>query len=309
MNGDRKRTPQPRRRRSGTGVRPTPRRLRNTLHEQVSSALKELTKPDPSDPEVHAARKFIKKSRATLRLMRDSLGDDIYRRENRALRDAARPLSAARDSKVLLEALETLSSKHRVDAATCEAVRAALTQEQERLHRQSAARKKLNRSRSMLRAVLRRSSRWPLGTGDDSQLVRSAKRVYRRGRRAFETACEDRNAENLHEWRKHVKYLWHQMQTLESPDCPAIAKRGRELHKLSDDLGDDHDLAVLSDWVRRKRGLLSRAASRKFFATIQRRQAHLQKSAFTRGRRAFSERPGRFAEKLERLSERNLRRL
>lgn len=257
--------------------------------------------PHPSDPEVHAARKFIKKSRATLRLMRDTLGETVYRRENEALRDAARPLSATRDSKVLLEALDAVSSKRGVGAATAEAVRAALSRERTRIHRQSTVRKQLNTSRRLLRGVLRRSSQWPLATAEDSQLVRSIKRVYRQGRRAFEAACEDKSAENLHEWRKHVKYLWHEMQVLESPYAPAIARKGSELHKLSDDLGDDHDLAVLADWVRRKRGLLSGKASKDFFAAIERRQADLQKSAFERGNRVFSDRPGKFAEELEKL--------
>jgi CHAD domain-containing protein len=152
------------------------------------------------------------------------------------------------------------------------------------------------KSRRRLRAVLRRSSRLPIGSADPSQLARSVKRVYRRARRAFEAACEEASAANLHEWRKHVKYLWHQMQFLESPGCPAIKRLGGEFHRLSDDLGDDHDLAVLRGWVQKKPALLSPGASRRFSAAVSRRQSHLQKAAFTRGLRIHSDRPGKFAE-------------
>jgi hypothetical protein len=41
-------------------------------------------------------------------LLRDALGKKAYRRENTALRDAARPLSAVRDGRVLLDALNSL---------------------------------------------------------------------------------------------------------------------------------------------------------------------------------------------------------
>jgi CHAD domain-containing protein len=286
-------------RRTGAVVRATPRQLRDALREQATSALAELEKPHPSDPEVHSARKSIKKARAMLRLMRDALGNEIYRRENEALRDAARPLSASRDSKVLLEAIDTLASKGDLDDAIVDTVRAALTREQARVQKRAAASKSLLTSRRLLRAVLRRATRWPIGSTGNSQLVRSGKRVYRRARRAFEAACEEKTAENLHEWRKHVKYLWHEMQFLETPRCPAIAELGSDLHKLSDDLGDDHDLAVLSEWVRRKRSLLDTRASKKFFAAVEKRQSRLQKAAFSRGRRVFADKPGKFADWLQ----------
>ena len=52
----------------------------------------ELTERVEADPEkaVHAARKAIKKERSLLRLARGSIGDRRRRRENDALRHAAR---------------------------------------------------------------------------------------------------------------------------------------------------------------------------------------------------------------------------
>jgi len=61
---------------------------------------------------VHEARKSFKRLRTTVRLARDELGDEVYRRENAAFRDAGRRLAGARDSQVLLETLAALCERH-----------------------------------------------------------------------------------------------------------------------------------------------------------------------------------------------------
>src|SRR5918996_5347350 len=61
---------------------------------------------------VHEARKSFKRLRTTVRLARDELGDEVYRRENAAFRDAGRRLAGARDSQVLLEALAAISERY-----------------------------------------------------------------------------------------------------------------------------------------------------------------------------------------------------
>src|SRR2546423_11834020 len=50
----------------------------------------------------------MKKLRALLRLARDELGDEVYRRENECFRDAARRLSGFRDADMMPGALEGL---------------------------------------------------------------------------------------------------------------------------------------------------------------------------------------------------------
>ena len=57
---------------------------------------------------VHATRKHIKKARALLRLVRDELGKEVFKEENRRLRDVARSFSSSRDACVRLQVLERL---------------------------------------------------------------------------------------------------------------------------------------------------------------------------------------------------------
>jgi hypothetical protein len=65
-----------------------------------------------------------------------------------------------------------------------------------------------------------------------------------------------------------MKYLWHALQVL-PPNQASAEERADVAHKLADHLGDDHDLAVLHDYVLARRTLLSRAAAR---ALVRRNQ-------------------------------------
>jgi hypothetical protein len=67
---------------------------------------------DPSidrDEGVHNARKGFKRIRAALRLVRDEIGEDIYKRENICFWDCSRLLAGARDSFVMVETLDALT--------------------------------------------------------------------------------------------------------------------------------------------------------------------------------------------------------
>src|SRR4051794_29055581 len=88
---------------------PRPADLAKRLRRQIATALAALRAKAPlSDETVHAARKQLKRARASLRLLRGAIGEDEYARENTRLRDAARPLARVRDAKVLLAAVERL---------------------------------------------------------------------------------------------------------------------------------------------------------------------------------------------------------
>jgi CHAD domain len=60
---------------------------------------------------VHETRTSLKRLRATVRLARAELGDEVYARENSAFREAGRRLAGARDSQVLLETLDALAER------------------------------------------------------------------------------------------------------------------------------------------------------------------------------------------------------
>src|SRR4029434_9837585 len=83
--------------------------VQRLLCHHIDQALKALQGNQPlSDAAVHGVRKQLKKGRADLRLLRKALGSQMYAYENAALRDMARPLTAVRDARALMDTLDSV---------------------------------------------------------------------------------------------------------------------------------------------------------------------------------------------------------
>ena len=101
----------------------------------------------------------------------------------------------------------------------------------------------------MLEEARGRIDDWPLERDSFAALSEGLERTYRRGRRDFGAAAAEREREALHEWRKRAKELWYHPRCCGALWPPVMEAFGDEAHELSDRLGDDHDLAMLADWV------------------------------------------------------------
>jgi CHAD domain-containing protein len=151
-----------------------------------------------------------------------------------------------------------------------------------------------------LRTARARAKQWPVGQQGWSVLGAGLKRIYRSGRDAFAMAQEDPSEDNLHEWRKQVKYLWHQLQVLR-PLQPALMKTlADQAHALADALGDDHDLAVLHQkLLAEPERFPDRATVHALAGLIGLRRAELQEQAFALGHRLYKEKPTMFVDRLQ----------
>jgi CHAD domain-containing protein len=283
----------------GMGLRPTESAtggLRRIFIEQVSAALAQLDKRPLTDRATHDARKKLKMARATLRLLRPALGA-AYKRGNAAVRDAARPLSALRDSRVLIDTLDSLEPRRGDPTRTLrtDAFRRLLRQERARLRASSLATAGgLRRPRAVLKRLVARAARWRIADGEWEVPRAGLRRVYAQGRRGLKTAAAG-DAKELHDWRKSAKYLWHQLQLLQPLRQRPIGQLAGRVHKLSDHLGDDHDLYVLRGKVAdARRAFRSPADQRALLALIERRRKRLQHKAIRIGRRIYAEKPADF---------------
>jgi CHAD domain-containing protein len=276
--------------------------VRRIMRRQVKNAFQAIQGRTPSDEDIHGARKDLKKARASLRLLRITLGDSVYSRTNAALRDAARPLSIVRDSRVLLEQLDTLVEHFGAPARALplDKLRRSLRREHDAARRQLRRASALEPQSAALRMLLTRSTRWRAGTQGWSAISAGLRRVYGKGRKALARARLSRSPENLHEWRKQVKYLWHQLQVLEPLRPGIIGKLAREAHQLATHLGDDHDLAILRTKVERTTEELDRRSASALLALIDRRRIELEGKAFVLGTRIYREEPRAFAARLGR---------
>lgn len=277
------------------------RKAQRVLRSQARKASKDLEGGKASDEAIHAARRRVKKARATLRLLRDLLPRGAYRRENRTLREAARPLSRARDAKVLVGACDRLSERYlttrQMDGIT--RLRSRLVQAHKAARAQVLGRADgVRHTRKLLRRARRAAGEWPLGSKGWTDLVKGAARVYQSGRAALEDVRRQPTVENLHEWRKQTKYLYHQLELLR-PVCPVeVGRLADQLHTLSDDLGDDHDLAVLRASVARHADFPRPSGATEFMTLVERARTTLQKRALLRGSRLYREPSAAFVRRL-----------
>ena len=260
---------------------------------RIDHAIDELRGKSDSAPEeaVHEARKDMKKLRALLRLARGEIGKQTFTRENVRFRDAARELSGTRDSDVMLETLAALE----LPAGLGWDLRKLIQAERDRNgggDRAAAAR----RAVAILKEGRKRVGDWPFERDSFDALAGGLERTYRRGRRDFKAARSEPSVESLHEWRKRAKELWYHHTLLRELWPPVMNAVGDEAHELSDLLGDDHDLAVLAEWVRKHT-----QAEPEFFEAVERRREELQARAFTLGALLYAEKPSAYVGRLERL--------
>jgi CHAD domain-containing protein len=270
-------------------------RARSTVLLQVRAAqrLIEAARP-PSETDVHEARKAIKRARATWRLLRFCMPPRTFVATNRALRDAGRALGRARDAKVLDDTLASLVERERVSAARARRLRTRLRRPgagwpaAAELQPRDAA-----RARELLAGAARRVERLALSDAAPEQLAEGLARIQRRGRKAMKAARRDRSVAALHEWRKQVKNCWHAFEALPTRGARHVRAAIAAARRLSQLLGEDHDLALLHARLQRS----ATARDLELGASIERRRTRLQDRAFEVGaelhRRRIRYAPGR----------------
>lgn len=284
-----------------TRDKPVAEGIRRIALEQLDKAIASLTKPDEGRHKgVHEARKACKKLRAVLRLSRGALGNSVYRHENVFVRDAQRELSAVRDTAAIIEALDKLTAHYagQLDDDAFARLRDILVErcraiEAEQMHKADMPAQVAR----TLEGARGRIAGWRLkGTGFDA-LRPGLDRIYREGRRQFGKLDAGADAHTWHEWRKQVKYLWYDTRIL----CPLwpgpLDALSDELERVSDLLGHDHDLFVLSDIAAGAD--LDATSTEALAALVNRRCRELRREAVPIGARLYADRPKAFLKRLD----------
>jgi len=265
--------------------------------EELDDAISQLREELDDDPvkAIHSARKALKKERALLRLVREAVYPDVYDQESQVFRDAGRRLSGTRDAQVALETLDKLREQYagRLSASTFDALEAALRLRTPRSGPGSAMRAVAAAVADDLEASRDRLLRWTGHAISWKQLERGLNRTYKRGRQALAAAQDDRDDENLHEWRKRVKDLWYHQRVLH-PIWPALMDvQADQLDDLGELLGDDQDLANLRRTLTTEESLTSTVADDldPLVELIDLRRAQLVDQALQLGHRVYAETP------------------
>jgi CHAD domain-containing protein len=274
--------------------------VQRVLRHQIDEVIADLKKPSGQVHDVvHDTRTGCKKTRAVLRLVKPHIHPELYRRENLRFRDAARPLTEIRDAEVRISTLDKLYDSQRkyIPKKVYQRLRKKLEMDYRYICEQVLDKERaLDESMSIVMSGLRHVNElrphrtgWPV-------IEQGLKQTYRRGYSAYNSAADVATMENLHEWRKQAKYLWYQLQLMEEMGKP-IQKLSKQFHKLTDLLGNDHDLAMLeyklqSDHIAHKKvdpGLTQ---------AITRQRQKLQKEAVALGKKIYDEKPRRFVKEV-----------
>jgi CHAD domain-containing protein len=217
--------------------------VRRIALDQVERGLAELDGDDP-DHGIHQVRKRCKKLRALVRLVRDT-DEELYQRENAAFRDTARRASHLRDDAAMLESFDALCAAYEghVELDSFQPVRAGLEAGRDAASPDVDA--AIDAMRDELDASKARIATWQFPETGFEVIADGLARTYRRSRKRRVDAYAAGTTEAFHEWRKRVKYHRYQVRLLQDLWTPTLKARRRQLHALGEQLGDDHDLALL----------------------------------------------------------------
>lgn len=211
-----------------------------------------LDQPDGFHIAVHEGRKRMKKLRALLRLLRPALGEDNYKKHNVYLRDQGRKLAHLRDSKVKIDTLQILQEKHQdeLKIAVFKAIQEQWQQELEEKVKVAQENNTLEKVGKELQEEALKELNEDLPPGLLwVDVLKGQQKTCKRARKRMAIAYKDPGAESFHAWRKRVKYFWYQYRLMKQLWPQILNPLAEEIKKLSDYLGDLHDIDNLIKWL------------------------------------------------------------
>jgi CHAD domain-containing protein len=262
--------------------------------EEIALAMAELRRRNRAQA-MHNTRKALKRLRSLLRSLRVAFPQELFRRENRRLAAAGRKIAPLRDVHVQLRTLG------RLRAATGPGARRI---EHSLLRRQEACLRKIPALRRAVRQILSVSrgtfATLPPARATRADLAAGLKRIYKRGRAAFRAARQKTTPESLHEWRKQAKVLGHSFELIERLGPKEAGTMIKSSEQLCEALGEDHDLFLVLQALRREDAAHPARDYRRLAKRISAKRGRLERQAFKLGKIIFGEKAGEFEKRLER---------
>lgn len=244
-------------------------------------------------------RKRCKKVRAVAQLVRPLLGSE-YGEVARCFRQAGKLLAAYRDPHARLIGFDKLiASGPARDCGLALPQLAAIRLELEREAEAASEQLVLNvdvvsRVNELLRVGELRFDRWDITASGWDALAPGLIRNYRLGREALDLARSEPTPYNIHEFRKHGKYLRNHLRLIEPSSPSEIGPLVAQLRELTTVLGDAHDLAELASRLSPQSELSGREME-PVLAFIADRQHQLEREGLELGERLHEQKPKKLA--------------
>jgi CHAD domain-containing protein len=244
----------------------------------------------------------MKEVRAILRLVRAQLGKKFYQQENSFFRDMAKKMSDLRDHEVFIDTLEelkTYTSEVKIHAALDKIIQQANTHYDEEKERLLNQENMLETVSQKLSDAQKHIDSWPIEGNKFKLIADGIYRVYDRGQKAFHKAYENPDIENFHEFRKRVKYLSYQVEFLENAWKKVLKSYRKEISKLSDFLGKEHDFGMLIQKIHAIDYGISKEETATITGIAQDKRNILQNQALPLAKCIYSDTPDEFVGRLQ----------
>ena len=274
--------------------------IRQICREEISKALgiADGTRQTDDTP-VHQTRKYLKRARAALRLVRKEIGRSLFRQQDHCLRDAARLVSEVRDAEVRLATVRDLQSiRPKRGRAPYRQLEEMLTLELQNFVAGFAEWQ--GQMIPLLQQAQMAIDCWPVHHFDSRQLRRAVQASYKKARSCLQEARKNPSSETFHDFRTQAKVLLYQLRILR-PINPVVLKNlSDELKAVGELLGRAHDLTFLGDRLRRDEEPNGwQKEGNKLLAVLEVSQNDLQRAAADLAERFFVERPRDFGERVD----------
>jgi CHAD domain-containing protein len=264
---------------------------------ELDAAIARLDKANAGPEAVHAARKHFKRTRALLSLVEPAASGTAARTGRKRLARTARKLAASRDAQVAVDTAKDLEKDYGTGAAAqafsdwIAFLKARRDRVEEKLD--AGNRKVVTGELKKIKASLLKLG---LNGAAMTDLLASASKTYRAGRRAMKAALKAGGGEALHEWRKLAQRHWRHTLLLKEVWPQEAKSRVALARRLCDLLGQYNDLTVMHETVHGNKVVFRSPSDAKMLChCIGAKQKRLLKKAASRGSRLYAEKPKAFA--------------
>jgi CHAD domain-containing protein len=202
----------------------------------------------PDENTVHDVRVLMKKSRAILKLLRQNMGDEIFKREYSTLREVGRIMCSWRETSVLRKLLKNLKKRYPEvfsELSDNEKIKNILSPD----GNQKSSDQYMKNDVPVIIDLLRKSEyriRFISLHDDGSHSIRdSIEDSFGLVVRTYLSARNNPRSANMHELRKKTKDLLFQLQFFRPLNPKTVRSLEKKLDLLGQSLGKYNDLSVL----------------------------------------------------------------
>jgi CHAD domain-containing protein len=274
-------------------------RIADWILADLAAALDALRTADvDSEIAIHSARKRLKRVRTLLSAIKAA---DPHHHAARLepVKSAFQSLAGSRDADAMLAAAKWLT--HHTEGSTRDDAAQVVARLKARIHILKAEPLPMAAISAQLDLAGRVTAAFQSSVPTTDVLTTYLVTVYCKGRKRFRHAqsAEATDDEALHDWRKMAKHWLYIGQMLVDLKPTAKVFPLKELDRLTEFLGEEHDFANLAAFVASDTGVpVDARRIARLTDAITRRRAKLAARSFDLGAELYAEKPTRFERRL-----------